>query len=84
MLPDQFQIDIPSAKINDYLLNSHHRDGWSKAKFFRKHRFATEEDVKILLASIIYQNDVKQIIQTKYGTKYIVEGALLQLVAISR
>src|SRR5437868_2889666 len=76
MLPNQFRIDINMAKINDYLLNPDHKDSWSKAKFLQKYGFTTEENVKALLNSIIQQNDVKQTIQTKYGNKYIVEGAI--------
>ena len=77
MLPDLFLIEISSAKITDYLLNPHHPEGWSKASFFLKHGFDTEEKVKRVLFGIVQQNEIKAVTTTAFGTKYIVDGSIM-------
>lgn len=69
MLPDLFLIEISPAKINDYLLNPQHPEGWSKAGFLVKHGFDTEEKVKMVLLGIVQQNEIKAVTITEFGTK---------------
>lgn len=76
MLSDLYHIEISSVKITDYLLNLQHPDGWGKAKFFPQYGFTTAEEVKSLLLVIVQQNEIKQTIQTEFGIKFIVEGAI--------
>ena len=33
------RLDVPQAKVTDYLLNPDHPEGWSKAKFFMARGF---------------------------------------------
>lgn len=76
MLVEQLEIKINSSKIEEYLLNLHHPDGWGKAKFFQQHGFTEVDDVKTLLLAIVTKNNIKQVMETGFGTNYIVEGLI--------
>jgi hypothetical protein len=83
MLVDQYHIVIGGEKLSGYLLNAQHPDGWAKAKFFLQHGFITEGDLITLLMFFISNYEVSQKLETKFGTKYIVEGAIPGLQAAS-
>lgn len=77
-LPNRDKAYIPSAKLTEYLLSETHAVGKSKAKFFRIFGF-NETNVAILeegLLSMAQTETVAKIVQSLYGTKYIIEGFL--------
>jgi hypothetical protein len=77
-LPNLENAYIPSPKLYNYLLSKTHPIGRWKAGFFRIHGF-NETNVHVLrqqLMAIIHTEDVKDIVLSPHGTKYIIEGAL--------
>ncbi len=69
---------VPKAKITKYLLSFTHRDGRSKAEFFTRFGFsadAWEELVRVLRHHAATHN-VKQIEDSPFGTRYIIEGII--------
>jgi len=62
----------------DYLLSDAHPVGRAKAKFFRAAGF-DETNVVILqqcLITLAQTEEVKEVISSPHGTKYVIEGAL--------
>jgi hypothetical protein len=77
-LPNRDQAYVPSPKLNSYLLSETHTVGKSKAKFFRAFGF-TETNVDVLeqgLLTIAQTEPVIEVLASRYGTKYIIEGSL--------
>lgn len=70
---------IPESKVRNYLLNTGHPIGGSKAAFFRKAGFTGNG--WWMLASELKQhvqtNDVVQTKQTQHGTRYAVDGPIV-------
>jgi Domain of unknown function (DUF6883) len=69
---------IPPPKLIDYLLSETHSVGRSKAKFWRAIGF-DETNVEVLeqgLMAIAHAEDVKEIVSSPYGMKYVIEGSL--------
>ena len=77
-LPNREKAYIPSSKLHNYLLSNIHSVGRWKARFFRAHGFdETNEDVlERQLMNIIHSEDVKDIVTSPHGMKYIIEGEL--------
>lgn len=69
---------MPPEKLINYLLSESHPVGKSKARYFRMLGF--DETKAILLADglvkIAQVEEIHEIIETPYGTKYIVDGTL--------
>jgi len=77
-LPNQENAYIPSPKLHDYLLSRTHSVGRWKARFFRALGF-DETNVDVLeqsLIAIAHSEDVKDVVSSAHGTKYIIEGSL--------
>lgn len=77
-LPNRENAYISSSKLINYLLSKTHPIGRWKGKFFRSIGF-NETNVDFLeqgLISIINSEDVKDVIPSAFGTKYIIEGLL--------
>ena len=77
-LPNYEDAVVPEAKITGYLLSIKHRDGRSKAEFFRQLGFslaAWEELVRALLRHIA-ENEVAKIEDSPFGKRYTIEGRL--------
>jgi len=77
-LPYRESAYIPSPKLHDYLLSKTHPVGRWKARFFRALGF-DETNVEVLeqgLIAIAHSEDVKDVIPSVYGTKYVIEGSL--------
>jgi hypothetical protein len=73
---DAFEtIIIEPEKISVYLLNIHHKDGSSKARFFISFGF-TKNNCSDFLIQHLKSNESKKTIQTPFGIKYIIEGKL--------
>ncbi len=70
---------IEQSKIDDYLLNIDHVDGWSKAKFFLGRGFSLgePEDLANALAQHAIANWPGRIATNAYATKHIVTGPLV-------
>lgn len=69
---------IEQGKIDDYLLNINHVDGWSKAKFFLGRGFSlgAPQDLANALAQHAIANWPGQVAANTYVTKHIVTGPL--------
>ena len=77
-LPNRENAYIPSPKLHDYLLSKTHSVGRWKARFFRALGF-DETNVDVLeqhLIAIAHSEDVKNVVSSAHGTKYVVEGSL--------
>ena len=77
-LPNREKAYIPSAKLHNYLLSNIHSVGKWKARFFRAHGFdETNEDVLgQQLLNIIHSENVKDVVESPHGMKYIIDGRL--------
>ena len=77
-LPNRESAYIPPSKLVDYLLSETHPVGRSKAKFWRAVGF-DETNVAMLergLIAIAHSEEVKEIVSSPYGVKYVIEGTL--------
>ena len=69
---------VPSRKLTEYLLSETHAVGRAKAKFFREFGF-DEANAALLqqgLLSIAQTEAVVDVVQTPFGTKYVIDGTL--------
>ena len=77
-LPHADQAVVEPAKILDYLLNSAHRYGASKAQFFTEFGFRLEKWER--LAEALREHgrlhEVRRTHKTGFGHRYVVEGEL--------
>jgi len=77
-LPNRESAYIPPPKLISYLLSETHPVGRSKAKFWRAVGF-DETNVAMLergLIAIAHSEEVKEIVSSPYGVKYVIEGTL--------
>ena len=67
---------IDPAKLKDYLLNPDHIDGRSKAKLLISLGFNVDYISKLHDSILLHaaENDFDQLVHTKFGEKYLVEG----------
>jgi hypothetical protein len=77
-LPRNQEAVIPERKITGYLLSKSHPVGKSKAKYFRALGYSERNapELKETLATIASMNEVSEMVNTTFGTKYIVDGIL--------
>jgi hypothetical protein len=77
-LPGVEQAEVPSQKITDYLLDVNHEQGRGKAQFFLHVGFLLERWEVLAQALIRHaqENDIVKTEATRFGIRYIVEGAL--------
>ena len=75
-LPNGINVAIPTEKVEQYLLSDIHAVGRAKARFFRGVGYGQEDPsvLKADLASIARNEQVPEVIQTRHGTKYILDG----------
>ena len=75
-MPGRENALVEDAKISGYLLNLQHPDGKGKANFFLKAGFHLDKigDFKAFLLNHAMTHQVAKAEQTKFGTKYIIEG----------
>jgi hypothetical protein len=85
-LPNAEQCEVEEGKIKDYLLNTLHPVGRSKAQFFLGMGFRS--DAWETLAEALRQHgrsgEVASSRETKFGTLYVVAGSLRSLTGIER
>ena len=77
-LPNWENAYIPPPKLKDYLLSETHTVGKSKAKFFRGLGF-NEFNIEMLeqgLIAIAHTEEVKEVVSSLHGIKYVVDGWL--------
>ena len=69
---------VALSKINNYLISENHPVGRWKAKIFKSHGYSSENIDKLQdgLLSIANEEEIKDVINTLYGTKYIIDGNL--------
>lgn len=77
LLPEQYSIEIPASKLDGYLLNRSHDLGWSKANYFFEHGVNTTNLLKNVLLQIISQGSPTEEIKNEFGSKYIVDGTIV-------
>lgn len=77
-LPDAERAQVDRAKVVDYLLSTSHPDGRSKAAFFGRFGFRSEawRLLAAALRSVAVSNPVMSVVESPYGTRYVVDGAL--------
>jgi hypothetical protein len=74
-LPFLDNIVIEESKLTEYLLNPNHPDGGVKAKFLIERKF-DKDSFKIALIKQAQGEEVKEIKETEFGTKYIIESEI--------
>ncbi|MBI2025961.1 MAG: hypothetical protein HYT06_01120 [Candidatus Levybacteria bacterium] len=69
---------ISANKLTGYLLSETHSVGRFKAKFFRSIGFSktNSSSLKKEIIRIAQSNKVKEVVSTKHGKKYIIDGQL--------
>lgn len=75
-MPGRENAIVEDSKIAGYLLNLQHPDGRSKAGFFLRAGFGPDqaEEFRELLLRQAMWHQVSKTEQTKFGTKYIIDG----------
>ena len=77
-LPNSDKVQVDEMKIKEYLLSTSHPDGSSKASFFSQVGF-TLGNWEIFAQSLrrhAKDHDVTKVVESKYGTRYSIEGYL--------
>jgi hypothetical protein len=80
-LPNKEKAYIPYSKLHNYLLSKTHSIGMWKSIFFGSLGF-DETNADLLerkIISIAQSEDVKQVTESPYGTKYVIDGLLQTL-----
>ncbi len=78
LIPDAEHAQIPSEKLEKYLLSDSHPVGKAKSVFFRGLGFSLDniEEFENAIRAIILQEPVQKSLVTSYGIKYVVDGIL--------
>lgn len=78
-LPNVNQAIILEEKFTSYLLDETHVEGRGKALFFKMHGFSIDKWITLAQALVEHArtHDVVKLEQTKFGTRYVVEGRLV-------
>jgi hypothetical protein len=77
-LPNHTMAVVSEAKLTEYLLSESHPEGKDKAFFFLAFGFQIDE-WQILAAALLahaMDNEVIRIVESLYGTRYVIEGIL--------
>jgi hypothetical protein len=69
---------IDERKVRDYLLAASHPSGKGKARFFHSLGFQQNQASELQKALLGHaaNNDVKSVMETQFGSKYVIEGSL--------
>jgi hypothetical protein len=69
---------ISAVKVQSYLLNDVHPDGWGKAMSFKGFGFVSDNTEALMTALFDHpiRNPVSELTTTPYGGKYVVRGTL--------
>lgn len=85
-LPNSEHAYIPLEKLTKYLLSETHQDGRAKAKLL-KHLGYSHDNPEVLAADLLAiatTGEVKQIISSAHGIKYVIEGPLQSPTGLQR
>ncbi|MBP8972301.1 MAG: hypothetical protein KBH93_00385 [Anaerolineae bacterium] len=77
-LPYSEQAVVPEEKLTTYLLDETHQEGRGKALFFQRFGFSVAQ-WEVLAQALLAHAHEHQVVKTegtKFGTRYVVEGAL--------
>lgn len=75
--PNGEQAVVPETKLRDYLLSDTHPVGRYKAGFFKAAGYSRDAVTELEAALLaILANEVSEVVENDYGTKYIVPGVL--------
>lgn len=78
-LPNGKDAHISSEKLTEYILSETHIVGKLKAKFFRRAGF-NETNISVFkkaLLEIALTQEVKDVVSTIYGKKYVIDGEII-------
>lgn len=77
-MPGRHLAVVEDSKMTDYLLNTSHPDGKSKAIFFLGLGFRPHNLPELRTALLVHAaiHHVVKEVQTKFGTKYLIEGEI--------
>ncbi|GLI35536.1 DUF6883 domain-containing protein [Desulforhabdus amnigena] len=77
-LPRNREAIVPERKITEYLLSESHPVGKAKARYFRALGYSERNasQLKEDLTAIAVTYEVTEMIDTPFGRKYVVDGAL--------
>jgi hypothetical protein len=77
-LPNLESAVVSEEKVTGYLLSAVHRDGRHKAAFFVRFGYSTDhwQELAATLRDHARNNDVAQVQDSPFGTRYVVEGII--------
>lgn len=77
-LPNSDIARVERGKVVDYLLNLDHKDGGSKAEFFRRFGFSPEDWKEMADALLEHgkTHEVSRMVESNHGLRYQVDGEL--------
>jgi hypothetical protein len=77
-LPNLERAQVSRAKVVDYLLNTIHPDGQTKARFFLRFGFSIDswEAMAAALVQHAQEHDVTSVKTSSHGVEYVIEGEL--------
>lgn len=77
-LPNRHKAYISPDKLNNYLLSNSHLVGRIKAKLFQSLGFTRRnaDELERGLLKLAHDAEVRDIISSQYGKKFIIEGAI--------
>jgi hypothetical protein len=69
---------VDERKVRDYLLAVSHPSGKGKARFFNSLGFQQSQasELQNALLGHAANNDIKSVVETQFGSKYVIEGSL--------
>ena len=69
---------VEMSKVTDYLLPTTHPDGRSKAEFFMRFGFTSQNKDALIAAllKIARDNEVAEVVESAFGTRYVIDGPL--------
>jgi hypothetical protein len=77
-IPNSHLVEVPEAKLVDYLLSDRHVVGRHKAVMFRSLGFTIDnwELLAQLLKQHVLENDVTKVEPSPFGQRFVVEGII--------
>lgn len=77
-LPRADVVEIPEAKVAEYLLSTTHREGRHKAAFFLAHGFSATawNELAAALRQHAANHPVAKVEESPFGKRYVVEGIM--------
>lgn len=77
-LPNKNNAFVSQSKLEKYLLSNTHPVGKFKSRFFKSIGFSkgSSQKLKQSILEIAQGQSVKEVVTTKYGKKYIIDGLI--------